>query len=179
MFFYDDTFPVRHPHLFLFPQILKSLPAVILQISHSHIFVLLQQPQFVQGWSNSPFLHALMSSQQAEWDQQGHREPVNDPQGWVLCTGSENHRITTVGKDLQDHPVQPSPILPTNHVPQYNIYTFLEHLVTPASRTGDSTTPPGSPFQHLTTLSAKCNGIYQSLCDFYSTPQMDATSFPI
>ena len=42
-----------------------------------------------------------------------------------------NHRITKVGKDPQDHPVQPS----THHqqfslniVPQHNVQTFLEHF---------------------------------------------------
>ena len=34
------------------------------------------------------------------------------------------HRITKVGKDLQDHPVQPTTYhqyFPLNHIPQYNI----------------------------------------------------------
>ena len=42
-----------------------------------------------------------------------------------------NHRITKVGKDPQDHPVQPSTHhqwFSLNHVPQHNIQTFLEHL---------------------------------------------------
>jgi len=42
-----------------------------------------------------------------------------------------HHRITKVGKDLQDHPVQPSTHhqqFSLNHVPQQNAYTFLEHL---------------------------------------------------
>ena len=41
------------------------------------------------------------------------------------------HKITKVGKDVQDHPVQLSThhqYFPTNHAPQCNIYTFLEHL---------------------------------------------------
>ena len=44
---------------------------------------------------------------------------------------SQNHRITKVGKDLQDHPVQPSTYcqyFPLNHIPQYNTWTVLEHL---------------------------------------------------
>ena len=41
------------------------------------------------------------------------------------------HRITKVGKDFQDHTVQlPTyhQCFPLNHIPQYNIEAFLEHL---------------------------------------------------
>ena len=42
-----------------------------------------------------------------------------------------NHRVITVEKDLQDHPVQPSTHphhCQLNHVPNSHISTFLEHL---------------------------------------------------
>ena len=39
---------------------------------------------------------------------------------------STNHRITTVGKDLQDPQAKPTPTMPT--VPQCHIPTVLEHL---------------------------------------------------
>lgn len=36
--------------------------------------------------------------------------------------------FTKAGKDLQDHPVQPHrQYFPWTHVPQYNIYTLLDH----------------------------------------------------
>jgi len=41
-----------------------------------------------------------------------------------------NHRIAKVGKDPQDHPVQPFALhqwFPLNHVPQHNIQTLFEH----------------------------------------------------
>ena len=43
----------------------------------------------------------------------------------------QNHRITKVGKDPQDHPVQPSTHhqwFLLKHVPQHNIQTLFEHL---------------------------------------------------
>ena len=49
--------------------------------------------------------------------------------GTVLRGGL--HTITKVGKDPQDHPVQPSTHhqrFSLNHIPQHNIQTFLEHL---------------------------------------------------
>jgi len=51
--------------------------------------------------------------------------------GSVWCTQSQNHRITKVGKDPQDRPVQPSTHHQQcwlSHVPQHNAPTFLEHL---------------------------------------------------
>jgi len=41
-----------------------------------------------------------------------------------------NHKIAKVGKDQQDHPVQPfthHQWFSLNHVPQHNIQTLLEH----------------------------------------------------
>ena len=40
---------------------------------------------------------------------------------------SQNHRITKIGKDPQDHPVQPfthHQWFSLNHVPQHNVQTF-------------------------------------------------------
>jgi len=41
----------------------------------------------------------------------------------IYLTESWNHRIISVGKDHQ-----PIPTMPTTHVPQGHIHTFLEHL---------------------------------------------------
>ena len=49
----------------------------------------------------------------------------------IQALESQNHRITKVGKDPQDHPVQPfthHQWFLLNHVPQHNIQTFFEHL---------------------------------------------------
>ena len=43
---------------------------------------------------------------------------------------SQNHKIAKVGKDPQDHPVQPfthHQWFSLNHVPQHNIQTLSEH----------------------------------------------------
>ena len=66
---------------------------------------------------------------------------------------SQNHRITKVGKDPQDHPVQPS----THH--QWFSHTMSLNTTSQCSLNtsgvGDSTTSLGSPLQCLTTLLEK------------------------
>lgn len=91
MFFYDDTFPVRQPHLSLSPQILKFLPAVTLQISHSHILAL-QRPLLLFAWSHQPGCRpwGFPPQEGAGW-LSGQAEPLQGgydallpcaPQGW-------------------------------------------------------------------------------------------------
>lgn len=49
----------------------------------------------------------------------------------ALQTLPQNHTITKVGKNFEDHPVQPSTYhqyFPLNHIPQYNIYMVLQYL---------------------------------------------------
>ena len=79
------------------------------------------------------------------------------------CT--QNHRITKVGKDPQDHSVQPSTHhqqFSLNHVPQHNVQT-LNTLNT--SRIGDSTTSLGSPFQCQILIP------YPNVCNLYNNKQ--------
>ena len=74
-----------------------------------------------------------------------------------FCT----HRTTKVGKDLQDHPIQPS----TYH--QYNPIKpcpLAQHLSITPTLPGTVTQPPlSSPFQHLTTLLEKIFFLTSSL----------------
>jgi len=65
---------------------------------------------------------------------------------------SQSHRITKVGKDTQDHPGQPAPHHQSFSLNHMSLNTMSQCSLN-ASRVGDSTTSPGSPFQCLTTLS--------------------------
>jgi len=73
---------------------------------------------------------------------------------WPLVLESWNHRITKVGKDPQDHPVQPSTLhqwFSLNHVPQHNIQMLFEHH---QSRwlhhlSGQPITVPDHPFREV------------------------------
>ena len=54
----------------------------------------------------------------------------NDLWNYPAWTSTVNHTIAKVGKDPQDHPVQPfahHQWFPLNHVPQHNIQTLFEH----------------------------------------------------
>ena len=71
---------------------------------------------------------------------------------------SQNHRITQVGKDLQDHHVQPQPnhtALTLTTLCQIMSLSTTSKQFLNTSRDGDSTTFLGSLFQCLTTLSVK------------------------
>lgn len=64
---------------------------------------------------------------------------------FIQAVRQENHRIIKVGKELQDHPVQPPTHhhhCPLNRVPEYHISSLLESLL-------------GHMFQCLTTLLKK------------------------
>ena len=58
-----------------------------------------------------------------------HVETVMGQRGMVFIE-TYDHRIAKVGKDPQDHPVQPFALhqwFPLNHVPQHSIQTLFEH----------------------------------------------------
>jgi len=71
----------------------------------------------------------------------------------VVLAATGNHRITKVGKDLQNQSVQPSTYhqyFLLSHILQHNTYVFIEHLQSQWLHHSLS-----SPFRCLTTLSEK------------------------
>ena len=93
-------------------------------------------------------------------------------------TGSENHRIAQVGKDLKDHRVQTQPNHPTPTPTALrsimSLSTTSRRLLNTA-RDGDPTTSLGSPFQCLTTLSVKKSFLIANL----NLPLHNLRPFPL
>lgn len=81
------------------------------------------------------------------------RDNINDSRMcvvWAICPYSwRSHGIIKVGKELQDHRLQPVTI------PQPRALNVMSSHLLNASRDEDPTTSLGSPFQCLTILSEK------------------------
>ena len=101
---------------------------------HPHLLSLLPTgltPQQITTSSLSPnvqFISPLLQMGFNSLDDFLHRILRNDSLS-QLCT--QNHRTSKAGKDLWDHPVQPTTYCqhcPLNHIPQCHTYTFPEHV---------------------------------------------------